>query len=260
MLAGKVAVVYGAGGSVGGAVAVAFARDGARVFLAGRTRSTLEAAQERIAASGGQADVAPVDALDGQAVGRHADEIIAKAGRLDISFNCIEMGETQGAPLTDTSVERFILPIETAMRAHYFTGTAAARHMAQQGSGVLMTITANAAIKPHADAGGFAVACAALEALYRQFAVELGPQGIRAVVLRSAGSPDAKGVSEAFDLFAANQGISRAEFDRKAGESTLLKHLPSLAEVADAAVIMASDRARAVTAAVANVTCGQLID
>jgi NAD(P)-dependent dehydrogenase (short-subunit alcohol dehydrogenase family) len=256
MLKDKVAVIYGAGGSVG-AVAKAFAEEGAVVVLAGRKRASLE---KIAAAVGNGADVAPVDALDRAAVDAHADAVAARHGRLDISFNCIDLGDVQGEELRVMRPEKFLMPVETALRTQFYTVNAAARHMARRGAGVILLITANAAVRPHSEQGGFGVACAAMEAAARQFACELGPKGVRVVCLRSAGSPDAAGVSAAFDLHAGLQGITRAEFDRRAGEGTMLRHLPSLAEVAGAAVIMASDHARAITAAVTNVTCGQLVD
>src|SRR5438477_4590218 len=84
LLEGKIAVVYGGGGAIGGAVARTFAREGARVFLAGRTPATLDAVAEEIRAAGGAAEVAEVDALDGRAVDEHADAVAAEAGGIDI--------------------------------------------------------------------------------------------------------------------------------------------------------------------------------
>jgi enoyl-[acyl-carrier-protein] reductase (NADH) len=108
------------------------------------------------------------------------------------------------------------------------------------------------------NSGGFGVACAALEALCRQLAVELGPQGVRVICLRSAGSPDAAGVREAFKLHAHNAGMSFDDFLAVAASGTMLKHLPLTAEVANVAAFMASDRASALTATVANLTCGMI--
>ena len=84
LLENKNAVIYGAGGSIGGAVARAFAREGARVFLAGRTPATLEAVAQEIRSAGGRADAAQVDALDERAVDEHADAVAADAGGIDI--------------------------------------------------------------------------------------------------------------------------------------------------------------------------------
>ena len=258
LLSDKVAIVYGAAGSVGSAVARAFARAGATVVLAGRTLATLEPVAAAIAADGGRAECATVDAVDQRAVDAHTDAVGARHGRIDIAFNAIGLGDTQGQPLADMRPDRFFAPIDTAMKAQLFTALAVARHM--KGSGVILAITANCGRQPFPNVGGFGVACAAIEGLSRQLATELGPRGIRVICLMSAGSPDSRGVSEVFDLHAKNAGISRAEWDRQAGLGTMLRHLPSLAEIADAAVLMASDKARGMTATIVNLTCGQLAD
>jgi 3-oxoacyl-[acyl-carrier protein] reductase len=185
---------------------------------------------------------------------------VVKADSLDISFNAIGLGDVQGAPLVEMSYEHFALPIITAMKTHLFTATTAARHMAKKGTGVIMAITAQAGRKPYRDVGGFGVACAAIEGLCRQLAVELGPQGIRVVCLRSAGSPDAAGLDEVWRRHGERAGISRQAFELRIADQTLLKRMPKLAEVANAAVMMASDRASAITAAVVNVTCGEIAD
>lgn len=256
LLEHKNGVIYGGAGAIGGAVARAFAREGARVFLAGRTRSSLDEVAEEIRASGGRAEPAEVDALDRQSVEEHAADVVRRPGRIDISFNAIGLGDAQGAPLVEMQHERFALPIVTAMRSHFLTATAAARQMVT----VILAITAQAARTPYPDVGGFGVAGAAIEGFCRQLAAELGPHGVRVVCLRSAGSPDAPGVEAAFRVQADVAGISPEAWEARIAERTLLKRMPRLAEVANAAVLMASDRASAMTAAVANLTCGEIAD
>lgn len=260
LLDGKNAVIYGGGGAIGGAVAKAFAREGAKVFLAGRTLDTLNTVVEDILAAGGVAEAAVVDALDKQSIETYLGEATRKAGSLDISFNAIDLGDAQGAPLVKMTHEHFMLPIGNAMKTQFLTTTAAARYMAEKRSGVVLAITAQAGRKPYPNSGGFGVACAAIEGLCRQLAAELGPQGIRVVCLRSSGSPDAPGVEAAMRLHAANAGISVEEMERQIAENTLLKRMPRLADVANAAVLMASNHANAITGAVANVTCGEIVD
>jgi 3-oxoacyl-[acyl-carrier protein] reductase len=260
LLEDKTAVIYGGGGAIGGAVARAFAREGARVFLAGRSLDSLQLVADDIGAAGGSAEATRVDALDPREVERHAAHTVAKAGRIDISFNAIGLGDAQGAPLVEMHHARFALPIVTAMRTQFVTATVAARHMAPKRSGVILAITAQVARKPYPDIGGFGVACAAIEAFCRQLAAEVGPQGIRVVCLRSAGSPDAPGVDAAWRRLAENAGVTREEWEARIADRTLLKRLPRLAEVANAAALMASDRASAMTAAIANLTCGEVAD
>lgn len=260
LLEDKRAVVYGAAGAVGGAVARAFAREGAHVFLAGRTTATLEALAAEIRAAGGKADFAVVDALDEQAVESFVSSVAQRATSIDISFNAIGLEDDQGLPLIQMTRERFALPVDIALTSHFYTANAATRHMAKNRSGVIMAITANAARTAQANMGGFGVACAAIEGFCRQLAAEVGPHGIRVVCIRSSGSPDAPGLSEVLDQHAANAGISRQEFEARFAASTLLKRLPLLAEVANVAVLMASDLASPITGAVANVTCGEIVD
>lgn len=141
LLEDKNAVIYGGSGSVGGAVARAFAREGARVFLVSRTLATLEEVAEEISASGGVAETAQVDALDEKAVEEHADAVVEKAGGIDISFNAIFNDDVQGKPLAKMPFEDFARPISKAMRNQFLTARAVARHMAARGSGVILTIT-----------------------------------------------------------------------------------------------------------------------
>lgn len=260
LLENKNAVIYGAGGAIGGAVAKAFAREGAKVFLAGRTLAKLDVVAQEIFSAGGIARTALVDAFDADAVERHAANIVTEAGSIDISFNTIGLDGIQGAPLTEMSQTHFSLPIVNAMATHFITATAAARHMAKNGSGVILAITAQVARKPYLNSGGFGVACAAIEGFCRQLAAEAGPQGIRVVCLRSAGSPDAPGVREAIRHHAESAGVSMEAWEAGIAERTLLKRLPKLAEIANVAALMASDRANVITGAVANVTCGEIVD
>jgi 3-oxoacyl-[acyl-carrier protein] reductase len=260
LLEGKVAVVYGAAGAMGSAVARAFAREGAHVELAGRTLEKVQALATEIAGSGGSAAAAKVDALDQQSIARHLDAVIAARKRVDISFNLIGLAGPQGDSLAGMSVKDVVGPVEGAVRTHFLTATAAARHMAKQHAGVILALTAQVARKPYTGSGGFGIACAEIEGLCRQLAVDLGGDGIRVVVLRSAGSPDAPGVSAAIGEHARLAGVSREAFEARIAEKTMLKRMPRMAEVANAAVLMASDRASAITAAVTNLTCGEIAD
>jgi 3-oxoacyl-[acyl-carrier protein] reductase len=260
LLENKNAVVYGGGGSVGGAVAHAFAREGARVFLAGRTLARVEAVAGEISAAGGTAEAARVDALDERAVEEHAAAVAEKAGSIDVLFNAIGMEDVQGMPLLDMPLEDFAHPVIVATRTQFLTARAVARRMVGQGSGVILTITAGPARKAVPNVGGFDTACAAIEGLWRTFAAELGAYGIRLVVVASAGSPDTQDHREMLELHARVTGKSLEEVLADFGSDTLLGRLPTLTEVADVATVMASDRAGAMTGVIANVTCDSVVD
>jgi NAD(P)-dependent dehydrogenase (short-subunit alcohol dehydrogenase family) len=259
LLAGKNAVVYGGGGSIGGAVSRAFAREGARVFLAGRTPATLDRVAADISASGGEAETAQVDALDEKAVDEHADAIAEKAGGIDVSFNAIGYGDIHGTPVLQMSFDDFTDPIMAALRAQFVTARAAARHMARRGSGVILTITATTARLAIPDVGGTGVRFDATESLCRQLASELGPVGIRVSWLQTTGLPEALRDPGVFpDYGTGSGGMALEEFVAWMQGKTMLKRLTSLKEVANVAAFMASDQASAMTASGANITCGSV--
>jgi 7-alpha-hydroxysteroid dehydrogenase len=259
LLKERTAIVYGGGGAVGGAVAKAFAREGARVFLAGRTRSSLEKVADEIRAAGGKADVAPVDATDEGAVELHLQAVAAAAGPVKIMFNAVGLDDTQGAMLVDMPRDKFIAPIITAMKTWFSTGTACARHMAASG-GVIIGISANAARDAFNAVGGFGVATGAVEHFIRHLAVENGRHGVRCVCVRSPGSPDAPGLREAWQLHAEAEGMTFEELANKYGKEVPLGRVTPLAGVADAAVLAASDLAGSMTATVFNATGGAQMD
>lgn len=260
LLRDKCAVIYGAGGALGAAVSRTFAGEGARVFLAGRTVTRLEAVAEQIRADGGVAESIELDALDACAVEQHAAAVVEAAGRLDISINLIGVDHIQGRALLEMAPDEFTLGLEERVRTHVITARAAARHMTRQRTGVILMVTAAPDRLAIPRVGSFGVACAALEGLARTLATELGPEGVRVVCLRSAGSPDADGVRKARDLVADGVGTAADRFQAAREERALLRRLPLLAEVAGVAALLASDRAGAMTATIANVTCGELLD
>jgi 3-oxoacyl-[acyl-carrier protein] reductase len=256
LLENKNAVVYGAGGAIGAAVAGAFAREGARVFLAGRTRAPLDRVAGEISAAGGMAEVDEVDALDERQVEDHVAAITRKVG-LDISFNAISHADVHGRPLLEMALEDFARPITIAVRSVFLTSRAAARHMATRRSGVIMTITAATARQAIPEVGGTGVAFDALESLCRQWACELGPLGVRVVWLHTTGIPeafhDAGGLSPAYGT---GHPMTPDEHVAWMRDKTMLRRLTSLADVGNMAALVASDRAAAMTAAGMNLTCG----
>ena len=257
LLENKNAVVYGAGGAIGAAVAGAFAREGARVFLAGRTRATLDKVASEISALGGIAEVTEVDALDEGKVEEHAATITRKVGGLDISFNAISHGDVHGSPLLEMPFEDFARPITTAVRSQFLTSRAAARRMATRRSGVIMTITATTARQAIPEIGGTGVAFDAMESLCRQWACELGPLGIRVVWLQTTGIPEAfhdpGGVQPAYGT---GHPMTSEQLVTWMRDKTMLRRLTTLADLGNMAALIASDRAAAMTAAGMNITCG----
>jgi len=249
LLTDKTAIVYGAGGSIGGAVARAFAEQGATVHLVGRTRQTLEAA----AADLKGAEVAVVDALDEAAVEAHADRV----GDIDISINLVTRGDVQGAPLTEMPVEDFMRPVVDGTRANFLTARAAGRRMAARGSGVILALNSGSA---HGSPmmGGTGSADGAIDTLVRNLAIELGPRGVRTVGIWAAGVPETLTREK---LAAVNPGLDdvavQGILDHLAG-MRLTRRNPTLAEIAATAVFLASDHAGGITGTFVNATGGMV--
>jgi NAD(P)-dependent dehydrogenase (short-subunit alcohol dehydrogenase family) len=248
LLEHKVAVVYGGGGAIGGAVARAFAREGARVFLAGRSAEPLDRVASEIRAAGGAAETAIVDALDEQAVQAFVDGVVAQAGSIDISFNAITYGDVQ-QPLGEIALADFLRPITNAVQTHFLTTRAAARHMVRRGGGVILTFGGGGP-QTLPGLGGFKIALDAIEGLRRQVACELGPHGIRVVTLKTGGIPESID-----DSMAEKEQISAGIV-----AATQLKRAATLADVGNVAAFVASDQARTITATEVNISCGALVD
>jgi len=257
----KVAVIYGAGGAVGAAVARAFAREGAELFLTGRTLAPVEVIAKDIVSAGGSADVAEVDALDEQAVEDHLQSVIDTAARMDISFNAIGIPNPRiRVPLVELDVEQFSLPIATYTRSYFLTARLAARRMVATGSGVIMTVTSTPSRTGTPLVGGGAAAMAAVEALTRGLSAELAPQGIRVVGLRPQGMPETLRIKESFGSYAKASGMTWEQFQELLASRTHTRRLSTLEEMANAAVFLASDKASGMTGTTVNLSMGSLDD
>lgn len=252
LLAGRNAIIYGGGGGIGGAIARAYAREGARVFLAGRTRATLDAVATDIRATGGLADAAVLDALDASAVDAHADAVAREGGSLDISVNVISDKDVQGTPLADMAEADYLSPVVTSVRSKFLTSRAAARHMKVQRSGVILAFGGGgdpAAYRRH-HLGGLLASFEAVESMRRQLASELGQYGIRVPTLRTGGVPEV--IPEGTEF--------RRRIEADMTRQTLLGRTATLADVGNVAVFAASDMARTLTGTAINMTCGAILD
>jgi NAD(P)-dependent dehydrogenase (short-subunit alcohol dehydrogenase family) len=258
LLQNKNAVIYGAGGAIGGAVARAFAREGADVFLTGRRRGPVDAVAEDILATGGCAKVAEVDALDEQAIDQH----LRSMGRVDISFNAVGIPDAEilGVPLVELNAETFSLAIAAYTTSYFLTARLAARRMVASKSGVIMTVTALPARIGTRLNGGYGSANAAKEALTRDFSAELAPFGIRVVGLRPHGMPETSTMREIADLKAGATGMTWEQFQGYLAGMTHPRRVMRLEELANVAAFAASDQASGLTGTTVNLTMGSLDD
>ena len=254
LLENRMAVIYGAGGAIGGAVAQAFAREGAQAFLTGRRLAPLERVATEIKRAGGAARVAQVDALDEAAIERHLDQVVEEVGGVDISFNAVGFNEVQGVPLVDLSLNDFQLPIVSWSRTVFLTSRGAARRMTKRGSGVILTVMPAAA--GTGLASGFGAACATVDSISRTLAAEVGSYGVRVLILQPNALPESDTLQASFAKYAKGLGTNPEDAITELANSTLLKRLPTLADVGNIAAFVASDKAGAMTGTVVKVDCG----
>lgn len=263
LLVGKVAVVYGGGGAIGGAVARAFARHGARLFLVGRTLRKLERVAGDIEAAGGRAACAEIDVFDAAAMAAHARAVAAESGGIDIAMNATGFHHVQGKPFAELSVDEFMEPIDAYLRSLFNTAKAVAPCTGQCG-GVILSLSTPGSRLVWPGFLGYGVTCAAKEAFTKKLAAELAPQGIRVVCLMPNAIADALAhgshVREVFTPLAERAGTTVEAMLAAPPETALLRRLPTLAEVAGAAVFAASDLAGAMTGAVMNLSGGLVVD
>jgi NAD(P)-dependent dehydrogenase (short-subunit alcohol dehydrogenase family) len=252
MLHNKNAIIYGAGGSLGGAVARALAGAGAKVFLTGPNLNSVQKVADDIVTAGGSAEVAQVDAFDEKSINTHINSVANKVGTVDISFNAVGVDVVQNIPLTEISAGDFVSPITLTMRTRFLTAIAAANVMMKQGSGVILSLTATPGGIGYPFTGGFAPACSAVESFSRNLASELGMYGIRVVNIRSGGSPDSSVFKEAI----AKHPEAMAHILQSMEGDTMLKKLPLMADIANTAVFLSSDMAGKITGVTVDVTCG----
>lgn len=250
----KVAVVYGAG-SIGGAVAAAFAQAGATVFVADHHEEALKKLAGRLS----NVRTERLDVLDKDAVAAFVRSVVEKTGHVDISFcatSTHKPGGEQGAALTELSYEDFSMPMLDYTRATFNTATTVSPYMVKQHAGVIMGMTAVVSQWPLPYTAGFGPAWAAVEAMLRLLAAELGPHGVRTVCLHSAGSDGAADKT----LAQGNPELDKrtAEWGQRWMSRNLLGRGPTLEEVGNMAAFMASDLAGATTGTTISLTGGMI--
>jgi NAD(P)-dependent dehydrogenase (short-subunit alcohol dehydrogenase family) len=262
-LKGKYAVIFGASGSIGSAVAKEFVAEGAEIFLSGRAKSSVETLARQIAASGGRAHATVIDTLDDAAVNQYFDNIVKQTGKIDIILDFAgplakEYGNGQMA--VDLSVEEFIVPLTTMVKSRFITARAAARHMIKAHSGVIILVTGSPA-RPHVPgATAIGAAFAAMENLAANLAFEVGPLGVRVVCLRTLANIDSRSIQDTMEFLTGQLHITKDQAMAQIAQSNFLKVPATVQDTANAAVLIASDRARMLTGTVVNATAGAALD
>jgi 3-oxoacyl-[acyl-carrier protein] reductase len=263
ILQGKHAVVVGAGGSIGAAVAKEFAAEGAEVFLAGRTKSNVDDVTGHITAAGGRAHAQALDALDDAAVNTYIEGVVNQGGRIDIAFTAVGPLVTEygnGKHAVDLAIEEFMVPLTSVVKSQFITARAAARHMVKQRSGVIIFLTGSPARGHVEGATAIGAAFGAIESLMENLAIEVGPAGVRVVCLRTTANADSRTIQQTMDTLAGQMNVSKDQMIARMASLNFLKVPASVADTAKLAVFLASDRARMMTGTVVNSTAGAALD
>lgn len=260
LLESKNVLVHAATGHVGSQVALRFAKEGARVWVAGRSAAKLGALQEVIVSAGGRAETIELDALDVGSIDRGTAAVVGAAGRLDAVFNAIAVGGPSGviAPAVDMAPDTFLESFRTVVLSQFLTARAAARHMLKAGRGSVVLLTATPARGVAPLMAGHSAGHSAIEGLVKGLAAEWGPGGVRVTGLMSGGMPETPRIREVLSTMAAFAGIEPAQMTTGAAQKTLLRRMPTLDQTARVAAFLASDHAGSITGTIVNASSGEV--
>ncbi|HHU0689950.1 SDR family NAD(P)-dependent oxidoreductase [Citrobacter sp. Marseille-Q3906] len=260
LLSGKNVVIFGGSGAIGSTVARTMAREGANVFLGARSKGKLDCAADSIRMAGGTAEIFIVDVLDEQSTTQHIAQLAQQAGGIDVVVNATGFMHEQGKRIEALSLAEFMSGITPFLSAQFNISKVVTPYMGGERAGSIITVVAPAA--PMAMPGhlGHIVGCAGTEAFIKALASELGPQNIRVLGVRSHAIVDAvqagSYTEEIFTTKAQSMGLTVEQWLGGAAQSTMLKRLPTLLQIAEVITFLASDHASAMTATVVNVTSG----
>jgi 3-oxoacyl-[acyl-carrier protein] reductase len=253
---GKTAVVFAATGAIGSAVSRRLAADGARIFISGRRGDEIERLARDIGAGW-----AVVDATDETQVEGWLDDLAKQANGLDIVFNAIgprAAAAGYATPSTRLPVDTFLLPLTLIVGSQFLTARVAARRMAAQGRGAIVTLSASLSGGFVPFMAGITAACGAVEAMTRSLAAEFGPDGVRLNCVRAGGMPETRTIGETLALMARERGTTPGAAGART-MSTVLGRPVRLDETAAAVAWLASDAASGVAGQVVNVCAGALV-
>jgi NAD(P)-dependent dehydrogenase (short-subunit alcohol dehydrogenase family) len=254
LLQEKVAVITGGGRGIGRAIALAYAREGARLVLAARDSATLEETRALIAELGAQALVVPLDLRDAASVENLATQTLAHFGQVDILVNNSGIaGPT--APLWEISPQEWQETLDIDLTGPYLCCRAFLPAMLQRRSGSIVMIGSMTGKRPLFGRTPYAAAKLGLVGLVRTLAWETGPYNIR-VNLISPGPVEGERIGRVLHDMATAQGISLEEARLLFMRDSPLDRMASPADIAHAAVFLASDLARSTTGEDLNVSGG----
>lgn len=260
LLKDKVAVIFGGSGAIGSAVARVMSREGADIYLGARIQHKLDRVAGDIRASGGKAETFCIDVLDEQSTIERTAKLAQQTGGFDVVINATGFIHNQGKSIAELSLAEFRQGFEPFLSAQFNISKAVAPHMGGERAGSILTVVAPAGVMAIPGHSGHIVGCAGIEAFVKVLACELAPQNIRVICVRShalVGAVQAGSyTNEVFASKAQAMGLTVEQWVGGAAQSTMLKRLPTLSQIAELMTFLASDHAGGMTATVVNMTAG----
>ncbi len=257
LLKEKVAVITGAGRGIGRAIALAYVQEGAQVVLAARSVEALQETQAEIARLGGTGIVLPTDISDPDAIEALVTQTLAHYGRIDILVNNSGIGGPS-APLWEIVPSEWEETFKVNVTGTYLCCRAFLPHMIKQRAGGIVIIGSMTGKRPLLNRTPYAASKMALGGLARTLAWETGPYNIRVNVI-SPGPVEGKRIEWVIRTQAEAKGISVDEARQQFTSGSPLGKLITASDVADAAVFLASDKAKAITGEDLNVSAGNVM-
>jgi 3-oxoacyl-[acyl-carrier protein] reductase len=242
----QVAIVTGAAGGIGAAVAARLASEGATVAVADRDEARAAETAEWI---GGTAFAVGVDVTDASAVDAFVADVAERFGRLDVLVN--NAGTTRDNLLFKMSEDDWDLVLDVNLKSVFLCSRAAQRVMVPAKAGRIVSLSSRSALGNRGQSN-YAAAKAGIQGLTATMAAELGPYGINV----NAVAPGYV-ATEMTDATARRIGMEPEEHRAKVAENIPLRRVAFPEDVASVVAFLASDDARHVTGQTIYVTGGQ---
>ena len=245
MLKDKVALVTGASRGIGRAIAETFAREGAKVVICGRKLETLKEVADAI----GPAAV-PIVCHVGRSeqIRSMVDQVTRELGRIDILVNNAATNVAQ-APCLEIDEGMFDKMVEINLKSAFRLTQLVAPGMCERGSGSIINISSISGVRPQFEGLLYSMTKAALIMMTQSYALELGPKGVRVNAI-------APGLIQTALSAYYWQDEERRE---KRTEQQPIRHLGQPMEIAEVALLLASDRSSFMTGQTLVVDGGRLL-